>query len=109
MARDEGFEELLRERLTGRGDLSTKAMFGGLAWLSAGRLLLVARHDGVLVRIGRDREAWAVTLGDVERMVKGGRPMRGWVWALPDIFENEAAFDLLVEAALDFVEALPAR
>ena len=40
--------------------ITEKAMFGGWAWLLNGNLLCGARHDGMLVRLGKGNEAWAL-------------------------------------------------
>jgi hypothetical protein len=52
MVRDKGLETLIAEDLEGQSGLSEKAMFGGLAWLLDGKLLLGARDKGMLARIG---------------------------------------------------------
>ena len=62
MARDKGLEELLNDSLAGVPGLTTKAMFGGLAWLVNGNLLCGAREDGMLVRLGKDKDAWALKI-----------------------------------------------
>jgi hypothetical protein len=62
MARDKGLEELLSEHLVGIPGLTQKIMFGGLAWLLHGNLLCGARHDGMLVRVGKDNERWALKI-----------------------------------------------
>src|SRR5262249_37443327 len=81
MARDEGLEELLREELKGEVGLTEKAMFGGLAWLLFGNLLCGAREDGMLVRLGKGNDGWALALPNVAPMISRGRPMQGWVRA----------------------------
>lgn len=62
MARDEGLEALLSEDLQDERGLSEKAMFGGVAWLLNDHLLCGARADGLLIRLGKDKDAWALAL-----------------------------------------------
>ena len=62
MARDKGLEELLNDSLTEIPGLTQKAMFGGLAWLLNGNLLCGASKNGMLVRLGKDRYAWALKI-----------------------------------------------
>jgi hypothetical protein len=109
MARDEGLEELLRERLGSERGLTEKAMFGGRAWLLNGNLLCGARDDGMLVRLGADQEGWALARPDVAAMLSRGRRMRGWVRAGPAAFGDDALRERLIDAALRFVRALPAK
>ena len=48
------------EDLAGEHGLTTKPMFGGLAWLCGGHLCLGARRDGLLARLGPGRDGWAL-------------------------------------------------
>lgn len=109
MARDQGLEELLREDLGAEPELSEKAMFGGWAWLLRGNLLCGARDDGMLVRLGRDRDGWALSLPDIAPMISRGRRMQGWVRAGPAAFGDDALRRKLVGEALAFVRSLPAK
>ena len=81
LARDEGLEELLREDLRMAPGLLEKAMFGGQAWLLNGNLLCGARDDGMLARLGKDRDGWALEMPDVVPMISRGQRMQGWVRA----------------------------
>jgi hypothetical protein len=109
MARDEGLEELLREHLVAEPGLTEKAMFGGRAWLLNGNLLCAARDDGMLARLGRDRDGWALAAPGVVPMLSRGKRMHGWVRAGPDAFGDDALRRRLIDAALAFVRALPAK
>jgi hypothetical protein len=109
MARDEGLEELLRERLGSELGLTEKAMFGGRAWLLDGALLCGARDDGMLVRLGADNDSWALGIPDVAPMISRGRRMRGWVRAGSAAFGDDALRERLIDAALAFVRSLPAK
>jgi hypothetical protein len=59
MPRDPGLEELIKSNLGHTRGLSEKAMFGGWAWLLHGNLLCGARRGSLLLRVGKDNEAWA--------------------------------------------------
>ncbi len=109
MARDAGLEELLREEFGPRPGLSEKAMFGGWAFLLNGHLLCGAREDGMLIRLGKGNDSWAVQQHDVNRMQMGGRTMQGWVRAGPEAYGNDMLRKRLLLAALDFVEGLPPK
>lgn len=109
MARDEGLEDLLREDLGTLPGLTEKPMFGGLAWLLHGKLLCGASDRGMLARLGRGQEAWALALPDIRPMLSGGRQMQGWVRAGPDAYGEDALRRRLLDAALVFVRSLPAK
>jgi TfoX N-terminal domain len=109
MARDEGLEELLREDLGDIRGLSEKTMFGGRAWLLNGNLLCGARQDGMLARLGKDKDGWALALADIAPMISRSRRMPGWVRAGPDAFGDDRLRRKLLDAALTFVRSLPAK
>ncbi|GES42916.1 TfoX-like protein [Rhizobium sp. ERR 922] len=109
MARDAGLEELLREELGRRPGLREKGMFGGWAFLLNGHLMCGARDDGMLIRLGKGNDAWALEQRDVKPMQLGGRKMLGWVRAGPEAYGNDMLRKRLLLAALDFVEGLPPK
>ncbi len=109
VARDAGLEELLREDLRSERGLTETPMFGGLAWLLRGNLLCGARQDGMLLRLGRDRDGWALALPDIAPMRMGARRMQGWVRVGPAAYGDDALRRRLLDAALDFVRALPGK
>lgn len=109
MAQDEGLAELLREDLVAIRGLTEKAMFGGRAWLLNGNLLCGARQDGMLVRLGKDNDGWALRTPDIIPMISRGRPMRGWVRAGPAAFGDDKLRRKLLDAALAFVRSLPKK
>ena len=84
MTLDAGLEELIDGELEGVRGLSNKAMFGGWAWLLNGNLLFGARDAGLLVRLGKDRDDWALRVPGIERAIMRGRAMQGWVRVSPE-------------------------
>jgi hypothetical protein len=109
MARDEGLEVLLREDLGSEPGLTEKTMFGGRAWLLNGNLLCGAREDGMLARLGKGKDGWALALPDIAPMISRGRRMEGWVRAGAGAFGDDALRRRLLDAALAFVRSLPAK
>jgi hypothetical protein len=53
MARDPGLEELVNDELAEASGVTQKTMFGGLAWLVNGNLLLGARKGQLAGAIGQ--------------------------------------------------------
>jgi hypothetical protein len=108
--RDAGMEALVAQDLGPRDALATKAMFGGLAWMWRGHLLCAAQGEGVMARLGKGEDGWALSRPGVRRMqAAGGRPMAGWVQldrtaALDDRLRGD-----VLRAACAFVATLPAR
>jgi len=109
MARDEGLEEQIREELGPLDGLREAPMFGGLAWMLDGNLLCACRHDGMMARLGKGNEDWALQSPGVSQVRTSANPMRGWVWANPDAAADEALRLKLLQQALAFVRTLPPK
>src|SRR5690349_3416544 len=107
MARDEGLEELVNDELRSIPGITGKSMFGGWAWLLNGNLLCGARADGMLVRLGKGKDAWALELKGVKPMISRGKHMHGWVRADSRVYGNDGKRRKLITAALKFVGSLP--
>ena len=106
MARDSGLEEVVREYLAALPHLSGKAMFGSWCWLHDGGLLCCASQDGVMVRLGRGSEAWALQVDGITPFSNGQRPMPGWVLVAPETFADDALARKLIGGAVTFVQGL---
>ena len=85
MTRDKGLEALINDELDSISGLTEKAMFGGWAWLLHGNLLCGARDEGMLVRLGKGQDGWALDIDGVTPMYSGSRRMQGWVRAAPSV------------------------
>jgi hypothetical protein len=109
MGRDKGLEELLNDDLANVRGLNQKAMFGGWAWLVNANLLCGARDDGMLARLGKRNDAWALDIPGVVPMLSRGRKMQGWVRAGADVCGDDHLRRKLLAAALDFNRTLPTK
>lgn len=109
MARDRDLEEIVRQRLSGLPRLEEKPMFGGLAFMMNGNLLCCTGTEGLLVRLGKGNDGWALTLPGVEPLYSGVRPMVGWVRANASVHPDPDMREKLIAAAIHFVEGLPAK
>ena len=109
MARDKGLEEIVSDDLRAIPGITDKAMFGGWVWLLWGNLLCGAREDGMLVRLGKGNDDWALAIRGIEPMVSRGKRMSGWVRADPRNFGNDQMRGKLLAAALHFVSSLPGK
>jgi hypothetical protein len=107
MARDPGLEALIADDLGPLPGLTGKAMFGGWAWLLHGKLLCGVRQRGILVRLGKGNDTWALEIPGITSMVMHNRAMQGWVNVAPEACADDALRRLLLDAALTFVRSLP--
>jgi hypothetical protein len=109
MTRDCSLERTLRADLAGQDRLTETGMFGGWAFMVRGHLLVCARHDGMLVRLGRSNDAWALALPGAAALLSRSRPMAGWVHIPPDLCTDPALRRRLLDASLGFVAGLPPK
>ena len=109
MPRDQGLEAILTEDLADLPDITTTPMFGGLAWLWRGNLLCCAGSDGILLRLGKGNDAWALAIPGITPMRMGDRVMNGWVRLSPDAAADDTLRHRLLDAAQAFVATLPPK
>ena len=109
MVRDRGLEALIDDELDAVGGLARKAMFGGWVWLLQGNLLCGARHEGMLIRLGKGQDGWAIEIDGIEPMFSGTRRMQGWVRAAPHVYADGRLRRRLLDRAMDFVRTLPRK
>ena len=80
MAYDEDLANRIREILGPAQGLEEKRMFGGLAFLIAGRLAVAASGYGdLMVRVPPEDTDKLLGRAHVEPMVMAGREARGWL------------------------------
>src|SRR5690349_2844361 len=102
MARDDGLEEVVYEYLEDLQGLSGKAMFGSWCWLVDGNLLCCASQNGVMVRLGKGNEQWALGEDGITPFATGQRQMPGWVLVAPEAFASDTLARSLIDRALTF-------
>ncbi|MEZ5140420.1 MAG: TfoX/Sxy family protein [Acidimicrobiales bacterium] len=79
MPYDERLAERIRDLLAGEADVTEQKMFGGLSFLVAGNLAVVASGRGpLMVRVGPDAGPGLVGEG-VAPVAMGARTMKGWL------------------------------
>ena len=84
-------------------------MFGGWAWLLHGNLLCGARAGGMLLRVGKENESWALEIAGVVPMLSRGRRMPGWVRANQEAYGSDRLRERLLKAAVEFTRSLPGK
>jgi TfoX/Sxy family transcriptional regulator of competence genes len=108
MAYDEETAERVRKLLSGRRDVVAKTMMGGLCFMVSGSMCcVVSGKGGILVRVGPDGFAQALTEPHVEPMEMRGRVMTGFVRVAPEGYRTDAMLKKWVERGVAFVTAMP--
>jgi TfoX/Sxy family transcriptional regulator of competence genes len=98
----------VRAALAGAGTIREVKMFGGIGFMLNGNLLAGASKRGLLVRIGKDREAEALKRPGARAMEMRGRKMEGYVYVDPPAL-SASAVQGWMEMASAFVRTLPKK
>ena len=73
----------MRAALAGAGAVREVRMFGGIGFMLNGNLIAGASPRGLLLRVGKDRQAQALGRPGARPMVMRGRAMEGYVYVDP--------------------------
>jgi TfoX/Sxy family transcriptional regulator of competence genes len=110
MAYDEGLAERIRGRL-GRTDaveVTETRMFGGIAFLEHGNMVVGVSGPDLMVRVGPDATDDALTRPGARLFDMTGRPMRGWVVVDGAVLDDDALVSW-IDDARRFVATLPPK
>jgi len=106
MPYDERLAERVRAALADRPNIEEKRMFGGLAFLLAGKMFCGIAKEDLMVRVGPDKYEEALGRGYARPMDFTGRPMRGYVFVAPGGCATKREVSAWIEAGLAFVSTL---
>tara|TARA_R110002049_G_scaffold17162_1_gene67167 strand:- start:334 stop:663 length:330 start_codon:yes stop_codon:yes gene_type:complete len=109
MAYDEGVAERCREYLADCVGISEKKMFGGLAFMYRGNMLIGIVGEALMARVGPGEYAAALKRPFVREMDFTGRPMKGYVYVDLAGFETDADLKRWISLCLSFNATLPAK
>ena len=109
MAYDEKLEVRIREVLKGKKGITSKKMFGGVAFLLDGKMFVGIQKDELMARVGPELHNQAVSQKHARPMDFTGKPMVGFIYVRPAGFKTKAALGKWVKWCEDYVGALPAK
>ncbi|TWP52302.1 TfoX/Sxy family protein [Lentzea tibetensis] len=109
MAYDEGLAQRLREALGDLPDVVEKRMFGGLACMWRGNMLVGVMGDDLIARVGPDGMADALKQPGARVFDFTGRPMKGWVVVAGEAVGEDADLADWIDRARDYVEPMPPK
>lgn len=99
----------VRRALVGSGVITEQRMFGGIGFLLDGHLLCHASQKGLMVRVGREREAEALVSPHAARCARKSGSMPGFVQIKPDGFRNSRDLAKWLALARAYVGTLDRR
>lgn len=107
MAYDERLAERVRGVLASHKRVTEKKMFGGLAFLVGGRMCCGIVGDTLMVRVGPERHAAALSRAHARPMDFTGRPLTGFVYVAPAGIGSRQALTKWIGWCLKFASTLP--
>lgn len=109
MASDD-LAERIRTLLPPGDRIREQKMFGAIAFMLAGNMLVAPMKDGtLLVRTGKAGQADALAQPGAGVMSMTGRTMSGYVQVAGDALEDDEALAAWIARARDFVLTLPPK
>jgi hypothetical protein len=98
----------VRASLAGVAGVHEVRMFGGIGFMLKGNMLAAASKRGLLLRVGKERQADALSRPGARPMEMRGRVMEGYVYVDPPALTGGAT-ETWLRLALAFVQTLPPK
>jgi hypothetical protein len=109
VAVDEGLAARVRERVSRQPGWSEMRMFGGLAFLVDGNMAVGVLGSDLMVRVGPEGDADALSRPGARPFDMTGRPMAGWVLVSSEGYGREPDLAAWVDQGVAFATSLPPK
>jgi hypothetical protein len=109
VAFDEGLTHRIREQLGPRPDLTERKMFGGIAFMASGNMLVGVIADDLICRVGPEAMDDALARPGARVFDMTGRAMTGWVLVDGQTVAEDDDLAAWIARADRFVETLPPK
>ena len=109
MAYDEELVVRVRSLLGSQSKIAEINMMGGLVFMVNGNMCCGVSDEQLMVRVSRDRHDSLIAMRNVTPVVKGNRPMIGFLKIGGDAIESDSGLKWWVDAALDHNRTLPPK
>lgn len=108
MADDHGLGTRVRTFLKAAGAIREVRMFGGIGFMLNGNLVAAASRRGLLLRVGKQQQAEALSQSGARPMVMGRRTMEGYVYVDP-LELSDRTLQNGLRLAIAYVQTLPPK
>jgi TfoX/Sxy family transcriptional regulator of competence genes len=100
----------IRDHLAPIPGLSERKMFGGIAFMLEGNMVVAVMKEGdLLARVGKDGYAAALTRPGCTPMIMGEKTMSGFVAVDGEVIEDDTALASWLNECLAFTASLPPK
>ncbi|KAF0243450.1 MAG: hypothetical protein FD180_3340 [Planctomycetota bacterium] len=109
MSYDEKLKARIEKQVGGARGVTSKKMFGGVAWMKGGNMFAGIVKNDLMVRVGPGRHDEFVREPNARVMDFTGRPMRGYVFVSPAGCAKDADLKRWIGRGMEFAATLPAK
>ena len=109
MAYSKSLAARIRDALARKPGVDEKKMFGAVAFLLNGNMLVGVWKDSLIVRLGPEQGDEALLEPNVREFDVTGRPMKGWVMVDAEGTDSDHELRSWIERATQFVAELPKK
>jgi len=109
MAYDKDLSGRIQQIVGGIPGMRDKEMFGGIAFMLNGNVACGVIGENLMVRVGPERHADALEQAHTRTFDYSGKPMKGWIYVMPEAIRAEADLEIWVERGIEFARGLPAK
>ncbi len=109
MPYDEQLASRVHSLLKGQRALVEKQMFGGLAYLSNGKMFAGILNKDLVVRVGLENNDAVLKEPHTRPMDFTGKPMKGYIYVGPGGVKTDSQLRMWLSKGLTFVAGLPPR
>lgn len=109
MAYDEELANRIRRVLPLTSKIDERKMFGGVAYLLAGKMFMGVADKDLMVRVGPTAYEGALAQPHVRPMDFTGRPLRGFIFVSAAGTSTDELVAAWVRQSMAFVRTLPAK
>ena len=99
----------IRHILAQRSGVVEKKMFGGIAFMLHGNMLVGVWNNSLIARLGPNEGGKALSQPNVTEFDVTGRPMKGWVMVEPDGIDTDDQLGDWIRRAGEYAMTLPAK
>ena len=89
--------------------LEEKKMFGGVGFMLNGNMACGVHKNDLIVRVGPEKHAEALSRPHTRVFDMTGRPMAGWIMVEPEGCQTESDLKAWVEQGVAFANSLPGK
>jgi len=110
VAYDEDLADRIRELIADEPDLSEQTMFGGLAFLVAGKMSVAASgQGGLMVRVDPEQTDVLLAKPHARPFEMRGRPMQGWLRVDAEGVRTKRQLKPWVNRGVAYARTLPSK